>query len=139
MYNFLEEDHKFKVICTDDHKHVLLVGGVTDGDMIREYANKHNMSIIGEDGVEANLGSLYYIVYENPDKERFMLAIGALIRRLAPFKPFDYMYEWFYRTNRNQLVTYGYYLCTKGAGPCPFEQYDEKKHGKLTKMELPHA
>ena len=139
MYNFYEEDHKYRVICTDDQKHFLLLHQcIHDGKEIAEFAKKHNLVIIGEEKPPMPIGTMQYIVLEYPDKEKFLLAMGAMIRRLAPFKAFDYMYPWFYRTKNNQLVTDAYYLHTKDSGPCPFVEYSVKKHGPLTKLELPH-
>ena len=127
MYNFLQENTKFKVIATDDHQHVILVGATPEDVM--EYAKEFNLI--------PNKETKKYVVYDSENRERFMLAFGALIRRLAPFDRFDANYKYFYRTPKLRLVVDGIYL---GNGePCPFAEYAEKKHGSIEPLELPHA
>lgn len=127
MLNFICEDGKYRVICSDDHKHNLLVGH--RNSEIAEYCSKK--------GLVADQKERKYIVYEGSSSERFFLAKGALIRRLAPFDKFDALYKYFYTTPRLRLVVDAIYVGPKDANN-PFTPYNEK-HGPLTKMELPHA
>lgn len=127
MLNFICEDGKYRVICSDDRKYNLLVGHTNRE--IAEYAKNK--------GLVADEKTRKYVVYEGSSPERFFLAKGALIRRLAPFERFDALYKYFYTTPRLRLVVAAVYV-----GPAdknnPFTPYNEK-HGPLTQMELPHA
>ncbi len=138
MYNFIEENHEYRYICTDDKKHVLFIQGPEDsGKTCEDFAKAHNLVV--NNGVKPGEETkLLWVAYTNPNPERFLVAIGALIRRLAPFKPFDFMYKYFYRTKKNYLIVQALYMGAEGE-ECPFTPYDEKRHGKLMNMELPHA
>lgn len=129
MYKFEQEKEKFPVISTPDNMHKLLV---TDNLAEVEQYIRLEPYIYDKECKQ-------YIVFEDTRIEPFFLMYGALIRRLAPFKPFDYLYKYFSRTSKLKLVAKAFYIHKKYTDQCPFVVYDPKRHGTAEQLELPHA
>lgn len=113
MYEFFEENRKYRVVCTEDRNHCILVDHTPEE--VALFAKEKNMTIVDTE-------PKYYVVHESTNDTLFMFAISSLVRRLAPFKPFDYLYGLFYRnknTKIKKLVTKGVYL-KKTEEKCPF-------------------
>lgn len=128
MYEFFEENRKYRVICTEDRKHAILVNHTPEE--LAEYAQTHNLTLT--DPTER-----LYVVHESVNREIFMFSILTLTRRLDPLGTYGSMFPWFYRTKVHELIVKGVYIGTPNE-PSPFKEVPTTLKG-LTPLSLPHA
>lgn len=129
MYNFFEDKLKYRVICTDDRKHVLLVNHTKEE--IETYAKENGLKIIDQE-------PKFYVVHVSNDPVKFMFGLTTLIRRLAPSEPFDSLYGLFYKSKDRRLATKAVYLSSSDE-KCPFVSVDSLMGFSCIKDVFPHA
>lgn len=127
MYEFYEENMKYRCIATEDRKHFILVNHTREE--MEEFAKEHGFQLA------ENPEEKLYVVHESTDPTLFMLAVSSLTRRLAPLEPSGKMFPWFYHTKDRKLIAKGVYVGT--GEDIPFVEVPEGV--EIRQLQMPNA